>query len=183
MPNTNDYEFYDLHLSQSTAPTTHDPILGEPPWPYPDNPEVDMGNDWENAWDLGLQRPWETDTNTGTTWTHGYVYPSYHLGASYITENLGGETVGGGWDSVDRLTFSLDEGSYLNAFTDHDAITELVRFEADGTINALATVEYGPRLQTWLEPGNYGFSFFTEGDGAEINTALDWSNADPDYAD
>ncbi|MCT7957204.1 hypothetical protein [Laspinema palackyanum] len=171
--------------SPSTAPTTHDPILGEPPWPYPEYPEVDMGNDWQTAWDLGLQRPWESDIgmNTGTTWTHGYVYPSYHLGASYITENLGGETVGGDWDSVDRRTFFLDEGSYLNAYTDPNAITELVEFHPDGTINAIATVEYGPRLQTWLEPGNYGLSFFTEGDGAEINTALYWSNSDPNYAD
>ncbi|MCT7986468.1 hypothetical protein NG796_24660 [Laspinema sp. A4] len=169
--------------SQSTAPTSHDPILGEPPWPYPEHPQVDMGNDWENAWDLGLQKPWETDSMTGTTWTHGYVYPSYHLGASYITENLGGETIGGGWDSVDRLTFSLEEGSYLNAYTDYNAITELVRFEPDGSINAIASVEYGPRLQTWLEPGNYGLSFFTEGDGAEMHTALYWSNSDPNYAD
>ncbi|HEY9837459.1 MAG TPA: hypothetical protein V6D27_11235, partial [Vampirovibrionales bacterium] len=67
-------------IQPSTAPTSHDPILSEPPWPYPENPEVDMGNTWDTAWDLGLQRPWETDTNTGTTWTHGYVYPSYHLG-------------------------------------------------------------------------------------------------------
>lgn len=33
----------------NTAPTTHDPIIGEPPYPVPLYPEVDMGNDWNDA--------------------------------------------------------------------------------------------------------------------------------------
>ena len=78
----------------------HTPIYSEPPDPIPDTGR-DLGNTQETAWDMGILKPWETDSNTGITWNQGYVYGTYHLGHSYISEKIGGG------DVTDWTTFTL----------------------------------------------------------------------------
>jgi hypothetical protein len=76
---------------------------------------------------------------------------------------LGGTDRRGNWDSVDRLKFSLKDNLHLELNTDSKVITELVKF-TNGIASVVGSVEYGDRLSLNLTPGDYGLSFFVEGD-------------------
>ena len=76
---------------------------------------------------------------------------------------LGGTNCRGDWDSVDRLKFSLNRPLKLQLNTDSRVITELVRFN-QGIPSVVGSIQYGDRLVLDLVPGNYGLSFFVEGD-------------------
>ena len=76
---------------------------------------------------------------------------------------LGGTDRWGNWDSVDRLKFSLNRPVKLDLNTDSKVITELVKF-TNGTPSVVGSIQYGNRLVLDLTPGNYGLSFFVEGD-------------------
>jgi hypothetical protein len=76
---------------------------------------------------------------------------------------LGGTDRRDNWDSVDRLKFSLKDNLHLELNTDSKVITELVKF-TNGTPSVVGSVEYGDRLTLDLTPGDYGLSFFVEGD-------------------
>jgi hypothetical protein len=102
----------------------------------------DLGNDWQKAFNLGKAR----------------------TGADFAVDALlGGTDRRGNWDSVDRLRFSLNRPVKLDLNTDSKVITELVKF-TNGTPSVVGSVEYGDRLVLDLAPGNYGLSFFVEGD-------------------
>jgi hypothetical protein len=168
----------------ATVPITHNPILGEPPYPIPDYPEVDMGNDWSTAADFGEESPWETGIGNGDAYTHGWQYETAHLGNFTVQEYIGGQTVGGGYDATDKVKFELTHDAYLNLFADDETITELVRFNpATGNPEVVASVEYGFQLQQFLTAGSYGLSFSTEGDRIEFSVSGYLSQFDPNYAD
>ncbi len=152
----------------------HTPIYNEPPYPIPDTGR-DLGNTRENAWDMGILKPWETDSNTGITWNNGYVYGTYHLGHSYISEKIGGG------DVTDWTTFTLDEGSYLN-FYHSNAVAEIL----DSSQQVVVGSNDAPsgNLQAYLEPGLYYLHFSSEASIRELfHSSIYLSNSDPHYAD
>jgi hypothetical protein len=102
----------------------------------------DLGNDWQRAFNLGK-------ADSGENFA--------------VDALLGGTDRRGNWDSVDRLKFSLKDNLHLELNTDPKVITELVRFE-NGTPSVVGSVEYGDSLSLDLAPGDYGLSFFVEGD-------------------
>lgn len=102
----------------------------------------DLGNDWQRAFNLGK-------ADSGEDFA--------------VDALLGGTDPQGNWDSVDRLKFSLKDNLHLELNTDSKVITELVRFDK-GIASVVGSVEYGDRLSLDLAPGNYGLSFFVEGD-------------------
>lgn len=102
----------------------------------------DLGNDWQRAFNLGK-------ADSGEDFA--------------VDALLGGTDRRGNWDSVDRLKFSLKDNLHLELNTDSKVITELVRFE-NGIASVVGSVEYGDRLSLDLAPGDYGLSFFVEGD-------------------
>ncbi|MBE9039376.1 hypothetical protein IQ235_01015 [Oscillatoriales cyanobacterium LEGE 11467] len=166
--------------SSTQNPSTEngfDPITGtreEPPYPIPDN-GWDMGNDADRAWDMGTLKPWETDDMTGIEWNQGYVYPAYHLGASYINETIGGD------DVTDWATFVLEEASYLNFFHSN-AIAEIMD-ESDRVVVG-SNDSYSGNLQALLLPGQYQMRFSSESSVSETFSAQIYlSNSDPSYAD
>ena len=149
-------------------------FLSEPPYPIPAN-NKDLGNDPLNGLNLGTLNPWETDSNTGTEYNQGYVYGSYHLGASYITETIGGD------DVSDYVQFSLDESSYLN-FYHNNAIAQIL----DENQQVIIGSDDGPNgnLQAYLNPGHYYIGFSSESSISEFfNASIYLSNSDPNYAD
>ena len=119
-----------------------------------------MGDDVSQAWQMGTLKPWETDTNTGITWNQGYVYGTYHLGHSYISEAIGGD------DSEDWATFTLDEESYINLFTPSNATTELL--DADFNVIGSSPENNNNTIQDYLTPGDYYLRFST---GSGLETA------------
>jgi hypothetical protein len=102
----------------------------------------DLGNDWQRAFNLGK-------ADSGEDFA--------------VDALLGGTDRRDNWDSVDRLKFSLKDNLHLELDTDSKVITELVRFE-NGIASVVGSVEYGDRLSLNLTPGDYGLSFFVEGD-------------------
>ena len=156
---------------------TNDPysyIYEEPPYPIPDIGK-DLGNDPLTGLNLGTLKPWETDSNTGTEYNQGYVYGSYHLGASYITEFIGGD------DVSDYIQFSLDESSYLN-FYHNNAIAQILDENQQVIIGS--NDGYSGNLQAYLDPGNYYIGFSSESSESELfNASIYLSNSDPNYAD
>ncbi len=156
---------------------TNDPysyIYEEPPFPIPDMGK-DLGNDPLTGLNLGTLKPWETDSNTGTEYNRGYVYGSYHLGASYITETIGGD------DISDYVQFNLDESSYLN-FYHNNAIAQILDENEQVIIGS--DDGYSGNLQAYLNRGNYYIGFSSESSDSELfNASIYLSNSDPNYAD
>ncbi|MDJ0581663.1 hypothetical protein [Crocosphaera sp.] len=156
---------------------TNDPysyIYEEPPFPMPDLGK-DLGNDPLTGLNLGTLKPWETDSNTGTEYNQGYVYGSYHLGASYITETIGGD------DVSDWIQFNLDESSYLN-FYHNNAIAQILDENQQVIIGS--DDGYSGNLQAYLNSGNYYIGFSSESSTSELfNASIYLSNSDPNYAD
>ena len=149
-------------------------FLSEPPFPIPAN-NKDLGNDPLTGLNLGTLKPWETDSNSGTEYNQGYVYGSYHLGASYITETIGGD------DVSDWVQFNLDESSYLNFYHDN-AIAQILDENEQVIIGS--DDGYSGNLQAYLDPGNYYIGFSSEASESELFTASIYlSNSDPNYAD
>lgn len=160
-----------------TDNNTDDPysyIYSEPPYPIPSN-NKDLGNDSLTGLNLGVLKPWETDTDTGTEYNQGYIYGSYHLGASYITEFIGGD------DYSDYINFSLDESSYLN-FYHSNAIAEIL--DSNNQVIVGSNDSYSGNLQTYLSSGDYSIGFSSEASLPELfNASIYLSNSDPNYAD
>lgn len=102
----------------------------------------DLGNDWQRAFNLGK-------ADSGEDFA--------------VDALLGGTYRRGNWDSVDRLKFSLKDNLHLELNTDSKVITELVKF-TNGIASVVGSVEYGDHLTLDLTPGDYGLSFFVEGD-------------------
>lgn len=156
---------------------TNDPysyIYEEPPYPIPDMGK-DLSNDPLTGLNLGTLKPWESDSNTGTEYNQGYVYGSYHLGASYITETIGGD------DVSDWVQFNLDESSYLN-FYHNNAIAQILDENQQVIIGS--DDGYSGNLQAYLNPGNYYIGFSSESSTSELFTvSIYLSNSDPNYAD
>ena len=154
-----------------------DPITGqkgEPPYPIPAR-GWDLGDTSALAWNMGTLKPWESDTNTGITWNQGYVYGSYHLGHSYISEKIGAE------DVTDWAVFNLDEASYLNFFHS-GAIAEIVNSNLEVVVGS--NDSYAGNLQAYLAPGEYYVHFSSESSRSELFSASIYlSKFDPNYAD
>lgn len=149
-------------------------IYEEPPYPIPAN-NKDLGNDSITGLNLGVLKPWESDTDTGTEYNQGYIYGSYHLGASYITEFIGGD------DISDYINFSLDESSYIN-FYHSNAIAEIL--DSNNQVVVGSNDSYSGNLQAYLSPGNYSIGFSSESSTPELfNASIYLSNSDPNYAD
>lgn len=102
----------------------------------------DLGNNWQRAFNLGK-------AGSGQDFA--------------VNASLGGTDRWGNWDSADRLKFSLNRPAKLTLNTDSKVITELVKFNK-GTASVVGSIQYGDRLVLDLTPGNYGLSFFVEGD-------------------
>jgi len=81
-----------------------------------------------------------------------------------LNGSLGGTNRRSIWDSSDRIKFNLLEPSTLNLNLDPQTIVEVVKFNRAGNASVVGGVEYGSSLQLQLAPGNYGLSFFVEGD-------------------
>ncbi len=121
--------------------------------------------------DMGTLKPWETDDLTGLEYNQGYVYPSYHLGASYITEFIGGD------DLSDSVQFSLDEDSYINFFHSN-AIAEIL--DSNSQVIVGSQDSYSGNLQAFLTPGDYAIAFSSESSISELfNASIYLSNSDP----
>jgi hypothetical protein len=151
-------------------------LYEEPPSPLP-NTGKDLGNDELTGLNLGTLKPWETDTNTGKEYNQGYVYGSYHLGASYINEFIGGD------DVSDWIKFSLDEPSYIN-FYHSGAIAEIIDNTVLPLVVASSQDSYSGNLQAYLQPGNYSIHFSSESSISDLfNASLYLSNSNPNYSD
>lgn len=168
----NGIERVDDLMSNTNDPYSY--IYEEPPYPMPDMGK-DLGNDPLTGLNLGTLKPWESDSNTGTEYNQGYVYGSYHLGASYITETIGGD------DVSDYVQFNLDESSYLN-FYHNNAIAQILDENQQVIIGS--DDGYSGNLQAYLDPGNYYIGFSSESSTSDLFTASIYlSNSDPNYAD
>ena len=143
-------------------------IYEEPPYPIPETgKDLDLN--------MSTLKPWETDDLTGLEYNRGYVYPSYHLGASYITEYIGGD------DLRDQLEFSLSEDSYINFFHSN-AIAEIL--DSGNQVVVGSNDSYSGNLQAFLTPGDYSIFFSSESSITELfNASIYLSNSDPNYAD
>ncbi len=167
----------DLDNDNNTDNNTDNPysyIYSEPPYPIPAN-NKDLGNDSITGLNLGTLKPWETDTDTGTEYNQGYIYGSYHLGASYITEFIGGD------DYSDYVNFTLDESSYIN-FYHNNAIAEIL--DSNNQVVVGSNDSYSGNLQAYLSQGNYSIGFSSEASDPELfNASIYLSNLDPNYSD
>jgi hypothetical protein len=103
----------------------------------------DLGSNWNRAFNLGRADAREDFS------INGY---------------LGNTNAKGVWDSVDRLRFSTNTNLHFELKADPNTITELVKFDSQGTATVIASIEYGDFLAVDLSPGKYGLSFFVEGD-------------------
>ncbi len=155
-----------VSLTVSTNPYSY--YYQEPPYPIPQNDkDLDLN--------IGVLKPWETDSITGFEYNQGYIYGSYHLGASYITETIGGD------DVSDRLSFTLEEDSYIN-FYHNNAIAEIIDSNDQVIIGSQGS--YSGNLQALLTPGDYSIAFSSESSNQELfNASIYLSNSDPNYAD
>lgn len=174
---TTELRIYNIEKTSHQDPS-FDPITGhraEPPDPVPDN-NWDMGNSSEQAFNLGILKPWETDDMTGLSWLHGYVFPTYHLGASEITEKIGAD------DTDDWAKFTLSEASYLNLFAPSNATTELL--DSNGIVLGSRDESSDSQLQAHLQPGDYWLHFSADSALETVFSAQIYlSNSDPNYAD
>ena len=94
--------------------------------------------------------------------------------SDFLINGVLGETIGKRWDSVDRLIFNLTESRTLNLTMSDGLITELVRFDNLGNVTVVGSSEYGNFLSSDLTAGNYGLSFFTEGDRINYSVGADF---------
>jgi hypothetical protein len=85
-------------------------------------------------------------------------------GDNFIINGELGEVIRSNWDSVDRVRFIVTKPLTLTLNLDSQTITEIVSFDSAGNASVVGGVEYGSSLQLQLTPGNYGLSFFVEGD-------------------
>lgn len=116
--------------------------------------DIITGLDGEHYRRSDLDNQWDKTINVGTA----------NRGENFVINGyLGGTNRRGVWDSADRLQFSTENNIHLELNTDSQVITELVRFD-QGIATVVTSVEYGDRLSLDLTAGNYGLSFFVEGD-------------------
>lgn len=116
--------------------------------------DIITGLDGEHYLRSDLDNQWDKTINVGTA----------NQGENFVINGyLGGTNRRGAWDSADRLQFGTESNIHLELNTDPQVITELVRFD-QGIATVVASVEYGDRLSLDLTAGNYGLSFFVEGD-------------------
>jgi hypothetical protein len=150
--------------------------MNEPPNPIPDTGKL-LGDTQEFAFNFGILKPWESDTNTGKVWNRGYVYNTAHLGKSEIQSFIGGDSVSN-W-----VEFTLDETCYLN-FYHNNVIAEIIDNRVLPIVITSSNDTYEGQLQAQLQPGKYLIHFSSESSLKELfTTSIYLSNSDPNYSD
>ena len=147
-------------------------IYSEPPNPIPANNKR-LSLSPETAWNMGVLKPWETDSNSGIAWEQGYIYSNG--GHNSITALIGGENVN------EYVTFTLEEMSYLN-FYHNNVIAEIL----DNNMEVIVSSNdgYDGNLKTQLEASNYYIHFSTDASDSELFTAqIHLSKSDPNFTD
>jgi hypothetical protein len=100
-----------------------------------------------------------------SSWDRAFNLGRADAGEDFLINGyLGNTNSKGFYDSVDRLKFNVKDNLHFELKTDPNTITELVKFDSQGTATVVADIEYGNFLSANLTTGNYGLSFFVEGD-------------------